>query len=278
MPGDMPGPAKAVFADGADITSVQTINFLAAAYQACTYLQLGVGHGRIFFNIHMPHKVGVDPAFCFEENTFSGEGRLFFREHTDSFFARLKENADILPAVFNGASGRPAFDIIFISGLLAFEQSFRDFQNSLAFAHENTIWLLDTTVPSHLFTRLPDQDASFSMANGVWHGDAFKTVFAIHDVYPEFSYCTLMRANPQTILWRTEPSTRKQVFASLEAIAQLDYFAMLRHGVLLMPVEEPMMPHLLGLVLDPGAYGETKAWEKCKRRIASILSKPPKRS
>jgi hypothetical protein len=216
----------------------------------------------------MPHKVGVDPSFRFDENTYSNEGRLFFRESSDAFFARLQEDAAALPPAFRDAGGKPAFDIIFIDGLHSFEQSFRDFKNSLAFAHENTLWLLDDTVPSDPFSSLPDEALSLAyrkaalLEDSPWHGDVFKTLLAIHDLYPEFSYCTLMRANPQTVLWRAARRKTKPVFASLQAIAQLDYFALLRHAALVMPVKENTLADLLGRTLDPSAYGENNTWEK----------------
>ena len=258
--------------------TIRTINSLASTYQAGKYLEIGVQNGKTFFHVDMPHKVGVDPAFPFEENAFSNEGRLFFRERSDEFFARLREDIAALPAVFNNAAGKPTFDIIFIDGLHTFEQSFRDFMNSQTFAHENTIWLLDDTVPSDPYSALPDQAMSMAyrkaakLSGNPWHGDVFKTVFAIHDLFPEFSYCTLMRANPQTVVWRAAYSERKPVFASWDAIAQLDYFAMLRHAALLMPVQETMLLHLLGMTLDPSAYGDENTWKKlCFAQLRNVV-------
>ena len=267
-----PGPVAAIPGTArpgaASKATVQLINSLAATYQAEKYLEIGVRNGSTFFHVDMPRKIGVDPAFTFEESSFSSEGRLFFRETSDDFFARLKEEGAALPAAFNDAAGRPAFDIIFIDGLHTFAQSFRDFENSHAFAHESTIWVLDDTVPSDPYSAQPDQAISMAyrkaakLQGNPWHGDVYKTVFAIHDCYPEFSYCTLMRANPQTVVWRASPSERKQVFASKDVIAQLDYFSMLRHAALLMPVEESVLFHLLGLALDPSGYGDENTWKK----------------
>jgi len=261
----IPETAKASAANKATIKS---INSLASTYKADKYLEIGVRTGGTFFYVNMPCKVGVDPAFAFEENEFSCEGRLFFRETSDVFFARLKEYPNFLPAAFSDVDGKPTFDIIFIDGLHTFEQCFRDFQNSIPFAHENTIWLLDDTVPSDPFSSLPDQAVSLAyrkaarVAGKPWHGDVFKTVLALHDFCPEYSYCTLMRGSPQTVVWRAGRGERKPVFGSMEAIARLDYFAVLRHAALFIPVKESALAHLPGMRLYPSAYGGEHVWKQ----------------
>jgi len=277
MPAPVGAMPDAIRLSAATKATIQTINALASNYQADKYLEIGVQKGATFFYVDMPHKIGVDPALLFEESMFSDEGRLFFREPSDNFFARLKKSTVTLPTAFNDAAGKPTFDIIFIDGLHTFEQSFRDFKNSHAFAHENTIWLLGNTVPSDPYSALPDQAMSLAyrkaanLRGNPWHGDVFKTVFAIHDLFSEFSYCTLMRANPQTVVWRAAPSERKSVFASSDAIAQLDFFAMLRHAALLMPVKETMLFHLLGMTLDPASYGDANTWKKlCFAQLRNV--------
>jgi len=256
----------------ANKATIETINYLASNCQAGRYLEIGVRSGGTFFHINMPHRVGVDPDFLFDEIAYSGQGRLFFRETSDAFFSRLKRETAALPAAFGESDGKPAFDVIFIDGLHTFEQSFRDFENSLPFAHENTVWILDDTVPSDPYSSAVDQVFSLAVRRAVgltgkpWHGDVFKTVFAIHDFYPEFSYCTLMRANPQTVVWRhpeDSPGRRRTpVFSSLKDIESLNYFSLLKSAHLLMPVREEIFPALLGLRLDPASYYEPDTWKK----------------
>ena len=250
-------------------TTLKTINTLATAHRAYRYLEIGLWQGANFFNVNIAYKVGVDTAFPFEESNFADEGRIFFRESSDDFFVRLKENPSILPMVFSDAEGKPVFDFIYINTQRTFKQTLRDFQNSLAFAHDKTIWLLDNTVPSDPYSALPDSSASLAyrkeskIAGKHWHGDSFKTIFAIHDFYPDFSYCTLLRSNPQTVIWRSKSSVRKRIFNSIVDIDQLDYFGMLKHAAILMPLEDEFnMLKLLWKPLEPLLYGNENTWKK----------------
>lgn len=252
----------------ANKVTIETINFLASTYQANKYLEIGVKAGGVFFHIDMERKVGVDPVFQFEECVFSDERRVFFRELSDAFFERLKRDSAVLPVAFHDLGGKPTFDIIFIDGMHTFEQCFRDFQNSLAFAHDSTIWVLDDTVPSDPFSSLPNYEFSIAcrqaagIADKPWHGDVFKIVFAIHDFYPDFSYCTRMAGNPQTVVWRATNGKRKQLFTSIEQISCLDYFKMLEYAPLLMPVNDDIFRYFIGMSIDPIKYGTKNTWKK----------------
>ena len=251
------------------------INALAQHIGAKLYLEIGVLNGATFFAVTIPIKVAVDPNFLFDPKEHETSGTHFFPMPSDDFFKSLATGApEAIPLTKGTPGGHPAFDIIFIDGLHTFEQSFRDFENSIAYAHENTLWLLDDTVPSDPYSALPDQQKarifrkSAGLAGGLWHGDVFKTVLAIHDRYLEFSYCTLMERNPQTVVWRHPRGAGKRtpVFSSLEEIAGLDYFAMLEHAALLMPTRSDTLCDLLGKALDPARHGAPDAWKTLMHR------------
>jgi len=236
--------------------STERIKQLQEYSNASRYLEIGVRRGTTFFHVNIPFKAAVDPVFLFDLESHKKIGTYFFKETSDTFFTSLKKPGHPLAENFV-KNGILYFDIIFLDGLHTFEQTFRDFKNSLAHAHEKTLWLIDDTVPSDAYSSLPDHENSLQLrkksgiAGKQWHGDVFKVIFAIHDKYPEYSYCTLMEANPQTVVWKSGHKVRKPIFTSDEEIMKLGYFDMLNHAELLMPVEEARLASLLGTTVDP---------------------------
>jgi hypothetical protein len=139
-------------------------------------------------------------------------------------------------AYFTNVPNLPHFDLIFLDGLHTFQQTFRDFCNSLTCAHNRTVWLIDDIIPNDVFSALPNQREAIEFrrkshpnALPCWHGDVFKVIFAIHDFFPTLSYVTLAGdANPQTIVWRAPRKAFEPIFNSLERIERLSYFDVLK--------------------------------------------------
>jgi hypothetical protein len=245
------------------------INLYAQKYKARKYLEIGVNKGDTFFSVDLPLKVAVDPAFLFDPADHQKDGDIYLPITSDEFFATFPGHPDA--SRFVDEDGRLTFDIIFIDGLHTFEQSLRDFENSLAFAHDKTIWLLDDTVPNDAFSTIPDMDKAFAarkhlgLASLAWHGDVFKTLLAIHDSYPEFSYFTAMEGdNPKTVLWKSIPPmpTRKPRFASRQEIAALGYVDMLTHADLFMPIKDRVAGYnLIGKKIDPVLFADADTWK-----------------
>ncbi len=238
----------------------EIINLLANSFSATRYLEIGVERGNTFFPVTMPHKTAVDPAFLFDKSQYEAPGTWFFPETSDAFFASAIHNE---PQYKKEEGKNFTFDIIFIDGLHTFEQSYRDFENTLPYSHANTIWILDDTVPCDPYSAIPDMQKSFmyKKRSGLpaisWHGDVYKTVFAIHDFHPEFSYATYVdRDNPQTLLWRAATENRQPFIDSLEAINHLSYFDLLDNPSLLMPMSLKDALSCLGRPLNPLEYKE----------------------
>jgi hypothetical protein len=243
-------------------------------------LEIGVRYGRTFFPVALPLKIAVDPAFGFDPAKHAKEGEIYLPITSDAFFDTFAQHPKA--GLFAEPDGTLAFDVIFIDGLHTFAQSYRDFENSLRFSHDNTLWIIDDTVPDDVFSSHPTQGLAGRLRRqagilGVtWHGDVYKTLMAIHDFHPECSYVTTMtKGNPQTVLWKT-PSfdaghARRPRFGSLERIDALGYLDILDNADLFHPVDDEQVPSLIGQRVDFPPEGSDNAWKKLLyRKIVSV--------
>ncbi len=246
----------------------QRIQALTDTFYAQTYLEVGVFEGETFLPLDVPFKIAVDPLFRFDSTLFTNDNAHFYSETSDEFFAQFPERAESFTHKYHNSPFK--FDVIYLDGLHTFEQTLRDFENSLPYSHEKTVWIIDDTVPSNCFAAMscPEtqdryKDYAGMFADGAWQGDVFKAVFAIHDLYPEFSFCTQVdNGNEQTILWRTEkPTKRAKVFDSTEAIARMRYEDLIEYAWVLYPVKDAEVLSKVYTNIDPLAYktGEESA-------------------
>jgi len=196
------------------------LNRLAGALGARSYLEIGVHTGGTFARVRAAERTAVDPAFPFPVSDHEDEVTIFAEMASDEFFA--------------GLPASKAYDLIFIDGLHTFEQAYRDLCNSIVHSHPGTVFLLDDTLPSDVYSSLPDPEAAFAFraaagqdGSAAWHGDTFKVVFAVHDFHLALDYRTIVGAgNPQTLVWRSS-SGRRPLLDSLEKISRLTYFDMI---------------------------------------------------
>jgi len=200
--------------------SPRRIKTLAESLNFETYLEIGVNKGRTFFKVEMPEKTAVDPKFLFDASAHSEKGSSYCAVTSDTFFANL--------------TVKQKYDIIFLDGLHTFEQTYRDLCNSLLHAHDKTIFLIDDTRPSDVYSAYPQQRKALAYrqkAGGQtnqWHGDVYKVVFALHDFHPGLNYRTIIGSgNPQTLVWRSNKGWRSPRFDSLETISRMSYFDLL---------------------------------------------------
>ncbi len=196
--------------------SVRRIERIAALNKASSYLEIGVQHGQTFLNVGILHKDAVDPKFLFDTKDLETKAVRYFQQTSDEFWT--------------GGQAK-TYDIIFLDGLHTFEQTFRDFLASLSHAHRRTVWLIDDTVPSDVFSAMRTQDdcirarGQFNLTDRQWHGDVFKIVPALHDFFPNLRYATVVGSgNPQTLVWFQPRPAFAPKFNNLEAISRLEYF------------------------------------------------------
>src|SRR5271163_201190 len=162
--------------------SVRRIRRIAEHVDARTYLEVGVAKGRTFNALTFDRKVAVDPRFRFDIADHRKAGVDFHELTSDRYFSEY------------GALQK--FDIVFLDGLHTFQQTLRDFCNSLACAHARTVWLIDDVLPIDVFSAWPVQKEAYQFRkraggdSAAWHGDVFKVVFFIHDFFPMFRYVT----------------------------------------------------------------------------------------
>jgi hypothetical protein len=201
--------------------SARRVARVAAVVKAQTYLEIGVSQGRTFRAVGIPHRVGVDPGRRFDPAHYPGERFEFHNVTSDAFFASYSRSSK--------------FDVIFIDGLHVFDQAYRDLINSLAHAHERTVWLIDDVNPGDEFAAIPDHDRAVAerlrvtgVKRGMWQGDVYKVMLALHDLHPEFSYATIAERNWQSIVWR-QPRPVQPLFGSVEAIDKVGYHEFVEH-------------------------------------------------
>ena len=197
--------------------SARRINRLASALGAKHYTEIGVYRGITFHAVAVQERVAVDPKFGFKTTDFENKNTRFFETTSDKYFAELERER--------------ASDLYFIDGLHTFEQTLRDFNNSIIHSHSRTVWLIDDTYPGDVYSTLNDYKRAFFFRHRTgnksvsWHGDVFKLIFYIHDFMPSLNYRTLIgNGNGQTLVWRSNQITRTPSFGNLEAISRLTYF------------------------------------------------------
>jgi len=197
------------------------VNDLAQIVGAQRYLEIGVAKGKTFCDVKIANKVAVDPRFQLDTKT----------RPKNEHFHEMDSNT-----WFSTRDGADEFDLIFLDGFHTFDQTFRDFCNTLLMAHSKTIWLIDDTVPSDIYSAWPNQTEAVGLRraeighlegarSGAWNGDVYKVVFAIHDLFPMLSYRTTLRARkPQTVVWKQPRRDFLPFFDSIESIARSTYF------------------------------------------------------
>lgn len=184
------------------------------------YLEIGVSKGATFHAVDFARQVAVDPRFRFDPDAHAAPNRVYHQVTSDTFFARL-------------AGPEERFDLIFVDGLHTFEQTLRDLISALAVLAPGGALLIDDVLPNDVYSALRDQRqavqarAAAGGAGKSWHGDVYKVVFALHDLFPMLDYRTFSdRGNPQTLVIRRPRPDFAPRFDDLEAISRLGYFDM----------------------------------------------------
>lgn len=193
--------------------TVRRLNHLIDALSLTSYLEIGLGNGGTFDNVKASQKTGVDPH---PWDAAAGKLEGVHLATSDEYFSR------------NWNSGAQ-FDLILLDGLHTAEQTYRDFVNSLHFAHAETIWLIDDVMPNDVFSAIPDQGEAMKLRkaatgsdDAAWHGDVYKLVWMLGAFHPNATLRTFNAGQPQSLVYHA----RKNAAANgmrLSDIAGLRY-------------------------------------------------------
>lgn len=216
--------------------TIRRLNWMLDHYNGARYLEVGVFKGVTFSRIQAERKVAVDPKFHFDVPPPSQHAD-HHETTSDVYFSNIAKDA--------------VFDVVFLDGLHTYEQTFRDFCNTILHVHDKSIIVIDDTIPNDPYSALRDQKLAVESREQhggkgrSWHGDTYKCVLAIHDFFPAFSYVTVMNdGNPQTVIWR-ESRNSSPTFGRAEHIGQMDYFDFRRRIALFNPVTNDQMKELV---------------------------------
>jgi hypothetical protein len=211
--------------------SSRRLNEIVSRLQASSYLEIGVFKGSTIERVSCDDRTGVDPSFAFDTQHKNFAGVNLCETTSDKFFSELDVSKK--------------FDVFFIDGLHEFEQTYRDFASALFHAHDRSVFLIDDTFPTDVWSSLRNQQRSLKMRRlggskiNVWHGDTFKSIFAIHDFHLGYKYKTIMGAgNPQTLVWKSKNDWRTPQFDNWEAISRLEYFDLVDHREIMRSASE----------------------------------------
>lgn len=186
-----------------------------------TYLEIGLGSGINFFSIKAKHKIAVDPRFTFSmgnrihwmfknANNFHAK---YYNETSDCYFANIKKSFQL--------------DVVFIDGLHTYEQSLKDFNNSLDRLKTNGVIVLHDCVPPNEAAAYPAQSynnaASMNLPGwkGWWSGDVWKTICYLRSTRRDLKIFVLDCDSGLGIITRGEPDNYLNL--SPEAIDKMTF-------------------------------------------------------
>lgn len=212
------------------------INSLVQRLGYSSYLEVGVARGETFFAVAgCSRKVAVDPRFQFDRPQMAqgDDSERFYQMTSDAYFA--------------GPGSDQVFDFVYLDGLHTWAQTLTDLLNSLARTRQDSLILIDDTVPCDPFSAIPDQGRALrsraKYGNGsrklAWHGDVFRVVLYIHDYLPHLSYATIVtRGNPQTLVWREHRTDVAPLTRHATEIDSFDFYWLDEHMDVLHPDPE----------------------------------------
>jgi hypothetical protein len=194
--------------------TLRRLNYLIDRLGLATYLEVGLGNGGTFDGVNVPHKVGVDPhPWNLAVSHLEGVHTVT----SDEYFSRHWNDG-------------VRFDLILLDGLHTAEQTYRDFVNSLHYAHASTIWLIDDVIPSDVFSAIPNQTeavkqrkAAIGGNDTAWHGDVYKALWMIKTFHNNMRVRTFWRQQPQALIYYSVAQQPPVSGSTLDQIAGLTF-------------------------------------------------------
>jgi hypothetical protein len=215
------------------ISRDKVIQGVLSLFNNPNYLEIGVSEGATFHNVTAAQKVAVDPRFRFDVSAVEKNNpeASYHPVTSDEYFGSIIEETE-------------KFDVIYIDGLHTFDQTLRDFANSIAHLATGGIIVIDDVLPSSYFASIRDLDVLYKLRSaqvapdGAWMGDVYRLVYFIQNFYQSFSYRTIKDNHGQLVVWnKSRPSVPQ---ATVETISRLPYETVLlnRQAFKLMPFSD----------------------------------------
>ncbi|MFT3691454.1 glycosyltransferase family 61 protein [Paenirhodobacter sp.] len=203
--------------------SLRRINRIGEAIGANSYLEFSVGNGAVFHNVKIPTRVGVGEKLGFDVRAFTDPGTSFFEVSPKRYLQYFSKGKQ--------------FDLIFINNCHLFEDTIRTFTLATALAHERSVFLIDNVFPVDRYSADRDHARALELRKQAgsdrkaWHGDVYKSIFAIDTFFPHFRFLTIQNdGNPQTVVWRDKRDTPHLPSSGVNAISFMDYDDMMERS------------------------------------------------
>lgn len=197
------------------MSRAEVVQTLLNLFDYPDYLEIGVNKGETFSQIQAESKTGVDPGFHFDVSEWSARmpNAEFHEVTSDAFFSVCERQ----------------FDVIYLDGLHTFEQTLRDFCNSISVLKPGGIILIDDTIPNSYHAAMPDLRKSLQVRkarndkSGSWMGDVYRLVYFIDAFFQRWSVGTLVENHGQTIVWEQKRAPEQIPPTGVSKIANLPY-------------------------------------------------------
>ena len=147
------------------------------------YLEVGVQAGMLMNRIHADIAVGVDPDYVIAANVAANKKRTCLIQSTsDEFFSN--------PFQMSALSTHP--DLVFLDGYHTFEYLLRDFYNSEAIAHPNSLIVMHDCLPLDDIMVIRDIPTWTIKMEGTrfahyWTGDVWKIIPILRKFRPDLT-------------------------------------------------------------------------------------------
>ena len=156
----------------------QYVHAVVTRKSARGYLEIGVRDGETLALIDAP-SIGVDPLFNIQMNAIGRKKKMFLFQMTSDDFFREYDPRVLLAS---------PIDVVFLDGLHQFEYLLRDFINSEAVCHRDSVIMLDDCLPNNAEmterTFNPAARENKELANW-WTGDVWKVVKILKKYRPD---------------------------------------------------------------------------------------------
>ena len=190
------------------------INIIAEKIHAKTYLEIGTQHGDKFYNVKVPHKIGVDINEILKSDPKSGL-KFFHMSDKEFFKIAKKENFK--------------YDIIFIDANHSFKQSLFDLKQSINFLSEKGVILMHDVAPPNVSFTLAEN------SSGSYTGEVWKTLLYLRYNIEDYDFMTWPEDYGLAIIFK-----KKRVLKKVSELTNISYLEHLKFDYFIKDIDNFM--------------------------------------